>query len=60
MGEEKWRCINVGYSALYNIDLKKFDYKKIKSKYNINSKNPVILFTLHPLVLEKNNFKRVK
>lgn len=56
MGEEKWRCINVGYSALYNIDLKKFDYKKIKSKYNINSKNPVILFTLHPLVLEKNQF----
>lgn len=56
MGEEKWRCINVGYSALYNINLKKFDYKKIKSKYNINSKNPVILFTLHPLVLEKNQF----
>ena len=56
MGEEKWRCINVGYSALYNIDLKKFDYKKIKSKYNINSKNPVILFTLHPLVLEKKQF----
>ena len=58
MGEEKWRCINVGYSALYNISLEKFDYKKIQAKYNINSLNPLILFTLHPLVLEKNQFLR--
>jgi UDP-hydrolysing UDP-N-acetyl-D-glucosamine 2-epimerase len=56
MGEEKWRCINVGYSALNNINLKNFNYAKIQSKYNLNSTNPVILFTLHPLILEKNQF----
>ena len=58
MGEEKWRCINVGYSALYNINLKEFDYEKIQSKYNISPVNPLILFTLHPLILEKNEFLR--
>ena len=58
MGEESWRCLNVGYSPLYSIDFSKFNYLKIMKQFNLISSRPFILFTLHPLVLEKNKFQK--
>lgn len=52
MGEEKWRCINVGYSALYTLQKTSFQMPKIKNKFSLDSKKPLILFTLHPIVME--------
>ena len=58
MGEEKWRCLNVGYSPLHSINMSKFDYQKIINQFSLRSDRPFILFTLHPLVLEKNRFQK--
>jgi len=58
MGEENWRCLNVGYSPLYSIDLPKFNYLKIIEQFDLIRNRPFILFTLHPLILEKNKFKK--
>jgi|LakMenEpi03Aug12_release.lakeMendotaPanAssembly.Ray.scaffolds.fasta_scaffold179848_2 UDP-hydrolysing UDP-N-acetyl-D-glucosamine 2-epimerase len=58
MGEENWRCLNVGYSPLYSINFSKFNYLKITKQFALTSKRPFILFTLHPLVLEKNKFQK--
>ena len=56
MGEEKWRCINVGYSAINNINLSKFNYEKIKLDFNLSSNKPLVMFTMHPLVLKNKLF----
>ncbi|MDB3987476.1 UDP-N-acetylglucosamine 2-epimerase [Candidatus Pelagibacter sp.] len=58
MGEEKWRCLNVGYSPLYSVNMSEFDYSKIVKKFSLITSKPFILFTLHPLVLEKNKFQK--
>ena len=58
MGEESWRCTNVGYSPLYLLEKKKFDLKKIDNKFSLNSKKPLILFTLHPII--KNKLEKKK
>ena len=51
MGEEKWRCSNVGYSPLYYLEKNKFNLKQIE-KFSLNQK-PLILFTLHPIIKTK-------
>ncbi len=58
MGEEKWRCSNVGYSQMYLIQNRKFDLKDIKSKFFLDIDKPLILFTLHPII--KNKDKQIK
>lgn len=50
MGEEKWRCLNVGYSPLYLMQKQKFNLKKIEKKFLLDSYKPLILFTLHPII----------
>ena len=52
MGEEKWRCSNVGYSPLYYLEKNKFNLKQIEKKFSLNQK-PLILFTLHPIITSK-------
>lgn len=52
MGEEKWRCSNVGYSPLYYLEKNKFNLKQIEKKFSLNQK-PLILFTLHPIIKTK-------
>ena len=56
MGEEKWRCINTGYSQLNEIKNKNFSLEKIKSKFKLIPKKPLIIFTFHPLVLSDKDF----
>ena len=58
MGEENWRCLNVGYSPLYSIDMSEFNYLKIVKKFSLIPNRPFILFTLHPIVLKKNKFQK--
>ena len=58
MGEENWRCLNVGYSPLYYLKKKKFNMEDIKNKFSLDSKKPLILFTLHPII--KNEIKQKK
>lgn len=53
MGEEKWRCYNVGYSPYYLMKKQKFDKNKIEKKFLLNLKKPLILFTFHPIVKNK-------
>ena len=57
MGEEKWRCSNVGYSQLLTMQKQKFNLGKIEKKFSLSSDKPLILFTFHP-VIEKKNLKR--
>ena len=52
MGEEKWRCSNVGYSPLYYLKKNKFNLKQIEKNFLLNQK-PLILFTLHPIIKTK-------
>ena len=56
MGEEKWRCSNVGYSQLLTMQKQKFNLGKIEKKFSLSSDKPLILFTFHP-VIEKKKFK---
>ena len=58
MGEENWRCTNVGYSPLYFLEKQKFNLKKIRDKFLLDFKKPLILFTLHPII--KNKLKQKK
>ncbi len=55
MGEEKWRCLNVGYSPLFSLKKEKFNLKKIQSQFSLDSKKPLILFTLHPIVQNRHD-----
>lgn len=58
MGEEKWRCFNVGYSPFYLMQRLKFDTKKIEKKFLINPQKPLILFTFHPIVKKENDHRK--
>ena len=58
MGEEKWRCYNVGYSPFYSMQKQKFNKKKIEKKFLLNSKKPLILFTFHPVVKDENDQRK--
>lgn len=53
MGEEDWRCLNVGYSPIYTLKNMKFNLAEIIKLFDLNMKKPLILFTLHPII-EKN------
>ena len=57
MGEEKWRCSNVGYSPLYSLEKKRFNLKEIKKNFLLDEK-PLILFTLHPIIKNKSNINK--
>lgn len=63
MGENKKNCFNIGDShidALKKIDLSKTTFKKIKKKYNVESKN-FIVFMFHPEgSSDKENFKNTQ
>ena len=58
MGEEKWRCYNVGYSPFYSMQKQKFNIKKIEKKFLLNSKKPLILFTFHPVIIDENDQRK--
>lgn len=58
MGEEKWRCYNVGYAPFYDIQNQKFDKIEIEKKFLIDPKKPLILFTFHPVVKNKNDQRK--
>ena len=58
MGEEKWRCVNVGYSPFYLMQNKKISKKKIEKKFLLNPKKPLILFTFHPVLKNENNQRK--
>ena len=58
MGEEKWRCHNVGYAPFYDIQNQKFDKKDIEEKFLIDQKKPLILFTFHPVVKNENDLRK--
>ena len=58
MGEEKWRCWNVGYSPFYLMQKQKFNKNKIEKKFLLNSKKPLILFTFHPVVKNENDQRK--
>jgi UDP-hydrolysing UDP-N-acetyl-D-glucosamine 2-epimerase len=58
MGEERWRCTNVGYSQYYFMQKQKFDLKKIEKNFLLESNKPLILFTLHPVIKAKNKQKK--
>ena len=52
MGEEKWRCINAGYSPFYSMQNLKFNKKRIETKFLLDPKKPLILF-IHPVIRKK-------
>lgn len=53
LGEEKWRIKNFGYSAMDYVKAKNYASKKeIEKKLNIKVKNPIVLFTQHPIPME--------
>lgn len=58
MGEEKWRCVNVGYSPFYLMQNKKISKKKIEKKFLLNPKKPLILFTFHPVLKNENDQRK--
>ena len=58
MGEEKWRCINVGYSPFYSMQKQKFNKKKIEQKFLLDPEKPLILFTFHPVVKDENDQRK--
>ena len=55
MGEEKWRCLNVGYSPLYFLNKKTINLDRIIKNLDLNIKKPLILFTLHPIIKNDEN-----
>ena len=58
MGEEKWRCYNVGYSPFYLMLKRKYNKKKIEKKFSLNPKKPLILFTLHPVINSESDQRK--
>ena len=61
MGEEKWRCLNIGYSPIFSIKKQNFSTSTIRKKFFLDKKKPLILFTLHPIIKdEKQASKEVK
>lgn len=55
MGEEDWRCLNIGYSPIFSLKNMKFNYSEIIKLYDLDIKKPFVLFTLHPII--EKNFK---
>ena len=45
MGEEKWRCLNAGYSPFYSMQEQNFKKKEIEKKFSLNPRKSLILFT---------------
>ena len=58
MGEEKWRCINAGYSPFYSMQRTKFDKEEVQKKFLLNKNKPLILFTYHPIVSDENDQRK--
>ena len=58
MGEEKWRCINAGYSPFYSMQNLKINKKEIEKKFLLNPKKPLILFTFHPIIKDENDQRK--
>ncbi|EDZ60576.1 UDP-N-acetylglucosamine 2-epimerase [Candidatus Pelagibacter sp. HTCC7211] len=58
MGEEKWRCLNVGYSPFYLMQKQKFNQKKIEKKFLLNHEKSLILFTFHPVVKDEKDQRK--
>ena len=58
MGEERWRCHNIGYAPFYDIQNQKFNKTDIEEKFSIDPKKPLILFTFHPVVKNKNDLRK--
>jgi len=58
LGEEKWRCLNAGYSPFYLMQKQKFNQNEIEKKFFLNSKKPLILFTFHPVVKDVNDQRK--
>ena len=58
MGEEKWRCLNAGYSPFYSMQEQNFKKKEIERKFLLNPKKSLILFTLHPIVKDENDQRK--
>jgi len=58
MGEEKWRCSNVGYSQLYLMQKQKFNLKNIEKKFSLDTGKPLILFTIHPIIRRGDKQKK--
>ena len=55
MGEEKWRCLNAGYSPFYLMQKQKFNKKEIEKKFLLNHEKSLILFTFHPVVKDEKD-----
>ncbi len=55
LGEEKWRCLNTGYSPFYLMKKQKFNKNEIEKKFFLDPKKPLILFTFHPVVKDEND-----
>lgn len=58
LGEEKWRCLNAGYSPFYLMQKQKFNQNEIEKKFFLNPKKPLILFTFHPVVKDENDQRK--
>ena len=58
MGEEKWRCINAGYSPFYSMQNLKINKKEIEKKFLLNPKKPLILFTFHPVLKNESDQRK--
>ena len=58
MGEERWRCYNTGYAPFYDLQKQKFNKTDIEKKFLIDPKKPLILFTFHPVVKNKNDLRK--
>lgn len=61
MGEEKWRCLNIGYSPIFSIKKQNFSAEAVIKNFFLDEKKPLILFTLHPIIKdEKQALKEIK
>ena len=58
MGEEKWRCLNVGYSPFYLMQKQNFNQKKIEKKFLLNNEKSLILFTFHPVMKDEKDQRK--
>ena len=57
MGEEDWRCLNVGYSPIFTLKNMEFNFSEIVNLFDLDTKKPFVLFTLHPIVEKNFNFE---
>lgn len=57
MGEEDWRCLNIGYAPIYTLKNMKFNLPEIIKQFDLDVKKPFVLFTLHPIIEKNFNFE---